>query len=62
MAPQYELELLEQLISITLHPKNLLNETQKKKNKDEWLRIAAKEIIRIKKVLKTGIFSFRKEK
>jgi len=62
MAPQYELELLEQLISITLHPKNLLNETLVKKNKDEWLRIAAKEIIRIKKVLKTGIFSFRKEK
>lgn len=60
MVPQYELELLEQLISITLHPKKLLNETLVKKNKDEWLRIAAQETERIKKALKTGLFFFKK--
>lgn len=62
MALYYELELLEDLISITLHPKNLSNESFVKNNSNEWLRIATSEIERIKKSLKAGLLACKKEK
>lgn len=62
MALHYELELLEELISITLHPKNLSNESFVKNNSNEWLRVAGAEIERIKKRLKAGLLACKKEK
>lgn len=62
MALHYELELLEELISITLQPKKLLNESFVKNNTAEWLRLAAIEIVRIKKELRAGLLTCKKEK
>lgn len=62
MALHYELELLEELISITLQPKKLLNESFVKNNTAEWLRLAASEIVRIKKELRAGLLTCKKEK
>jgi hypothetical protein len=62
MALYYELELLEELISITLHPQNLKNENSVKKQFNEWHRLILLEKEKIKKNLRNGLLSFEKEK
>lgn len=62
MALYYELELLEELISITLHPENLSNENSVKNQFKEWFRLALTEKERIKKSLRNGLLCIEKEK
>lgn len=62
MALYYELELLEELISITLHPENLSNENSVKKQFKEWSRLAFTEKERVKKSLRNGLLCIEKEK
>jgi hypothetical protein len=62
MALHYELELLEELISITLHPKNLKNENSVKKRFTLWSRLAFTEKERVKKSIRNGLLCIEKEK
>ncbi len=62
MALYFELELLEDLISITLNPKNFTNENSVKNQYNKWSRLAITERERIKKKLRNGLLCIQKEK
>jgi hypothetical protein len=61
MALQYELELLEELISATLHPENLDIKNLKEENLHQWKEHAFREKERIRKQLIKQVFSSEKE-
>jgi len=61
MALKYELELLEDLITESLHPKSIVHKRPSKEQISEWMSFVHAECLRIKKTIRSTIHNLENE-